>query len=119
MPQKLTGSITASFRYSRLIFLSAITSTSDQRNANGEFANKKILRLRLARRRRQRGRFSFASAEQSHLPLVVEQLVLQLHVHRLALDLLHLRVHARRAELEFRLGGRGAPVNLLAHLRSV
>src|SRR5690349_2952796 len=106
MPQKLTGSITASFRYSRLSFLSAINFYFAAPGGRHE-----TLRLRLARRRRQRGRFPLAAAEESHRALVVEQLVLQLHIHRLALDLLHLRVNARRAELEFRLGGRRPAVD--------
>src|SRR5215207_2636586 len=119
MPQKLAGSITASFRYSRLSFFSAIKSlaSDDGRRAliwPPRFNNDSGVRL--ARPGRQRRRLLLPLAEEPHAALVFEQLVLQLHVHRLALDLLHLRVHARGAQLELGLGRGGAAVDLVAHL---
>src|SRR5215213_9353483 len=113
MPQKLAGSITASFRYSRLSFFSAIKSLTAY---EGRERFNKDSGVRLARTGRERRRLLLPLAEETHTALVFGQLVLQLHVHRLVLDLLHLRVHARGAQLELGLGGRGAAVDLVAHL---
>src|ERR1051325_7193634 len=121
MPQKLTGSMTASLRYSRLIFRSAI-NYHFVKGAPPALASKLFRKVRrpsgarLARPCGERGRLLLAAAQKPHAALVFEQLVLQLHVHRLALDLLHLVVDARGAELKFRLGGRGSAVYLFAHL---
>src|SRR6266700_2378496 len=57
-----------------------------------------------------------ARRQQAHFALVREQLILQLHIHRFAFDLMHLSVNTGGAELQLRFSGGGAPVDLVAHL---
>src|SRR6185503_1279461 len=120
IPQKFMGSLKASFRYFRSnLGSSAITtytckalivlnrSTSAVRVATRRFAfSRKCLR-----RRRTSSR-----AQQTHVALVREKFVLQLHVHRLALDVLHLRIDVGRAQLHLRFGCCGTTIDLVAHL---
>src|SRR3954467_6048700 len=80
MPQKLTGSMTASLRYSRLIFRSAINYHFGKFRRPPSLFSKlpSPSGVRLARPRGERGCTLLAAAEKPHAALVFEQLVLQL-----------------------------------------
>ena len=49
-------------------------------------------------------------AEQAHILFVFEQFVLQLNIHRFALDVLHLIINRRGAELKFGFGSGDAAI---------
>src|SRR6185436_3219197 len=57
-----------------------------------------------------------SGSQQSHVAFVREQLILQLHVHRLTLNVLHLRIDGCGAELHLGFGCCGTAVDLVAHL---
>src|SRR3989440_11191938 len=59
---------------------------------------------------------SSVSRQQTHIFLVLKQLVLQLHVHRFFLDFLHLIVDRGGAQLHSCFGGGRAAIDLVAHL---
>src|SRR5215217_2926601 len=63
-----------------------------------------------------RCRCTRSGAQQSHVAFVGEQLVLQLHVQRLTLNFLHLRIDRCGAQLHFSFRCCCTAINLVAHL---
>src|SRR5688500_11580647 len=96
MPQKFRGSLKASFTYRKSIFDKSIYRTSADAGLFehvGCSENGLRLTAGFAMRGQSLRRAGLTSCgQQTHLLLVREQLVLQLHVHCLALNFLHLSI---------------------------
>src|SRR4030095_15045090 len=67
-------------------------------------------RKRLGRRR------GGTCTQQPHVLLILKQLILQLHVERLAFNVLHLRIDRSRSQLHFSFSRRRATIDLVTHL---